>query len=118
MAIFWAPEGIWAATSPFQGADTSPEHFVGQLPRISSELAPGRLPRSEMDIGLGFAVGSFLGLAAGSQEDTPPGLVAGPSLGRGPGKGQHTLPQPVPGMALGSSEDMEEAHRAACTADH
>lgn len=68
--------------------------------------------------GLGFAVGTFPGLTAGSEEDTPPGLAAGTSLSRGPGTGGDTPPWPAPGSALGSFEDTEGAHMAACTAGH
>lgn len=70
----------------------------------------------EVGRGLGFDVGSFLGLTPGTEEAAPLELAPGTSLGRGPGRGGDTLPQPLPGSALGSLEDMEVARMAVCTA--
>lgn len=91
---------------------------MDKLPHILSEKAPGMAPHTEVGIGLGFAVGNFLGLTPGTEEDTPPELALGTSPGRGPGTGGGTPPQPLPDTALGSFEDTEEAHMAVCTAVH
>lgn len=115
-----------APTSPCQGVSTSPGFSVGKPPHILSEITPGRAPCTEMDIGLdtegdmglGFVVGSCLGLMPDTEGHTPLELSLGTSLGRGPGMGGGTPPQPLPGTALGSFEDMEEAHMAVCTAAH
>lgn len=91
---------------------------MDKLPHILSEIAPDMTPHTEVGIGLGLAVGNSLGSTPGTEEDIPPELALGTSLGRGPGMGGGTPPQPLPGTALGPFEDMEEAHMAACTADH
>lgn len=91
---------------------------MDKLPHILSEKTPGMAPHTEVGIGLGFAVGNSLGLTPGTEEDIPPEFVLGNSPGRSPGMGGGTLPQPLPGTALGSFEDMEEAHMAAYTAAH
>lgn len=99
---------------------------MGKPPHILSEITPGMAPCTEMDIGLdiegdmglGFVVGSCLGLMPDTEEHTPLEFSLGTSLGRGPGMGGGTPPQPLPGTALGSFEDTEEAHMAVCTAAH
>lgn len=99
---------------------------MGKPPHILSEITPGMAPCTEMDIGLdiegdmglGFVVGSCLGLMPDTEEHTPLEFSLGTSLGRGPGMGGGTPPQPLLGTALGSFEDMEEAHMAVCTAAH
>lgn len=114
----WPQMALWEVTFPSHGASTSPGLSVDKLPHILSEIAPGMAPHTEMGIGLGFAVGNFLGIIPGTEEDKPPELALGTSPGRGPGMGEGTLPQHLPGTALGTFEDMEEAHMAACTAVH
>lgn len=91
---------------------------MGSLPHILSGLAPGMAPYSEVDIGLGMDLGLAVGSFLGNEKHIPLELLLGPSLGRGPGVGGCIPPQPVPGTALGSSEDTMGEHMAACTADH
>lgn len=92
---------------------------MGKPPRTLSELAPGMALHTEVGTGLGLAVGSCPALTPGTEEDTPPELALGTSLGRGlgrgPGRGAGTPLQPLPGTALGSFEDTEEARMAACS---
>lgn len=91
---------------------------MDKLPHILSEIAPGMDPHTEVGIGLDSAVDNFLAVTPGTEEDTPPELVLGTSPGRGLGTGGGTHPQHLLGTALGSFEDMEEAHMAVCTVVH
>lgn len=97
---------------------------MGKPPHVLSEISPGMSPHTEvgfgLDIevgmGLGLAVRSFLGLTPGTEEDAPLELALGTSFGKGAGMGGGTPPQPLPGNALGSFEDLEKACMAVCTA--
>lgn len=99
---------------------------VGNPLHILTGIAPGMLPYTKVELGLGMEIGMDLGivldralhLTPGTEEDTPPGLAQSICLDRDPGISGGTPPQPLLDIALGCLEDMEELCMAACTVAH